>query len=242
MTTTSMNGRLCNQIIRNLAVSLIAEKNNLHVDYCNKELIEKIGIYLFNGEYTYDNTIILDDNNYFNIYNCDKIISNLNPNDSFLQTKDIIHLLYNYLHTDKIQQNIIYKNSFNNRYNNNNDLCIHIRLTDVEKYNPGLDYYMKTIKMVDYNNLYITTDDKSHNIIQTIIQYYPNTIIIEFDEIKTIQFASTCKNIILSHGTFSSVIGYLSFYSTIYYPEYEKDKLWHGDLFSINNWIKCCVK
>jgi hypothetical protein len=34
-TTTYSNGRLCNQIIRNLAVSFIAEKNNLKVEYSN---------------------------------------------------------------------------------------------------------------------------------------------------------------------------------------------------------------
>jgi hypothetical protein len=31
-TTTATNGRLCNQIIRNLAVSLLAEKHDLYVD------------------------------------------------------------------------------------------------------------------------------------------------------------------------------------------------------------------
>jgi hypothetical protein len=44
--TTAKNGRLGNQIIRNLAVSLIAEKHNLKVEYCNKELIQKLGIEL----------------------------------------------------------------------------------------------------------------------------------------------------------------------------------------------------
>lgn len=242
MTTTFPIGRLCNQIIRNLAISLIAKKHNLHVDYCNKELIEKLGINLFCGEYIHNNSIVLNDNNFFDIYNCKPLMSNLYHETNFFQTKEIINFLYNFLHTEEIQQIIIDKNPFIIRYNNNNDLCIHIRLTDVEKYNPGLNYYMKTIKTVDFDNLYIATDDKTHYIIQEIIRQYPNTTLIEFDEIQTIQFASTCKNIILSHGTFSSVIGYLSFYSNVYYPEYEPDKIWYGDCFSINNWIKCSVK
>ena len=70
---------------------------------------------------------------------------------------------------------------------------------------------------------------------------YPNIKLIQCDELKTIQFASTCKNIILSHGSFSAVIGYLSFFSTVYYPEYELNKIWYGDMFSIKNWIKCNV-
>jgi len=36
-TTTQYNGRLCNQIIRNLAVSKIAEKNDLFVEYSSYE-------------------------------------------------------------------------------------------------------------------------------------------------------------------------------------------------------------
>ena len=65
--------------------------------------------------------------------------------------------------------------------------------------------------------------------------------IIDYNEQLTIQFATTCKNIILSHGSFSAIIGYLSFYSTIYYPEYEINKIWFGDMFSIDGWIKCSV-
>jgi hypothetical protein len=61
------------------------------------------------------------------------------------------------------------------------------------------------------------------------------------DEITTFKFASTCKHIILSHGSFSALIGYLSFFSNIYYPEYEANKIWFGDMFSIDNWIKLSI-
>ena len=72
---------------------------------------------------------------------------------------------------------------------------------------------------------------KNHDIIIKLLELYPNAILINFDEIPTIQFASTCTNIILSHGTFSTVI-----YSNIYYSEYEIDT------FSIDNWIKVKYK
>ena len=42
--TTLRNGRLGNIIIRNLAVSLIAQKHNLFVDYAANNLIEQLGI------------------------------------------------------------------------------------------------------------------------------------------------------------------------------------------------------
>jgi len=28
------------------------------------------------------------------------------------------------------------------------------------------------------------------------------------------------------------------FFSDIHYPEFEPGKIWHGDIFSINGWIK----
>ena len=243
MTTVVQKGRLGNQIIRNLAVSLIAEIYDLYVNYYDKELIETLGIDLFCGKNNYNKHIFLNDNNYFSVYNSGNLDSNLilTSDDSFFQTKDITHLLYNYLHTDKIKTNIIHKNPFYQRYDANNDLFIHIRLTDIAHLNPGIHYYLKTIQTIDFEKLYLSTDDPTHCIIQEIITNYPNSKIIHYDEIKTIQFGSTCKNIILSHGSFSAVIGYLSFFSNINYPEYEPTKIWYGDMFSINNWVKHSV-
>jgi len=242
MTSTNQIGRLGNQIIRNLAVSLIAEKHNLKVNYCNEDLIIKLGINLKSGSNTYTSIKNLTDDNYFSIYNCDNLNYNLDPNNSFFQTKEITNFLYNYLHTDIIKSNIIENNTFKERYNKNNDLFIHIRLTDAEKWNPGITYYINTIKIINFNNIYISTDDKNHNIVTKLLQLYPTSNLINYNEITTFQFGSTCKHIILSHGTFSALIGYLAFFSNIYYPEYELNKLWYGDIFSINNWNKISIK
>ena len=242
MTSTGNNGRLGNQIIRNLAVSLIAEKFNLKVNYYNKDLINKIGIELFSGSKTYKCINLLTDDNYFSIYNCNNLNYNLQPNKNYFQTKEITNFIYNYLHTDKIKSNIIINNPYKERYNKNTDLFIHIRLTDVAHLNPGITYYKNAINNINFDKLYISTDDKNHNIIVKLLQLYPCAEIINFDEINTFQFASTCKYIILSHGSFSAVIGYLSFFSDVYYPEYELNKIWYGDMFSIDNWIKLNIK
>ena len=243
ITRTLKNGRLGNQIIRNLAVSLIAEKYNLKVEYCNKNLISQLGIELFTGDDVHLNTIYLTDNNYINIlHGFKKLNFNLNSNDNFFQTKDITNLLYSHLGKDEVKLNIINKNEFKERYNTNNDLFIHVRLDDATKYNPGLNYYLKAITNIEnFDNLYISSDQINHNIISEIIKEYPNATIINKNEIQTIQFASTCKHVILSHGSFSAIIGYLSYYSNVYYPEYEENKIWCGDMCSIDGWIKCDV-
>lgn len=242
MTTVAERGRLGNRIIRNLAVSLLAEKYNLQVNYCDKELINKLGIELYSGNKRHTKTVELTDTNYFLIYNSDNFNYNLYAKDYF-QTKEITNFLYNYLHTDKIMSNIIKTNQFKERYNTNNDLCIHVRLTDATRWNPGSTYYINAIRNVNFDKLYIATDEVNHNIIIKLRELYPSSVLLKCDEITTIQFASTCKHIILSHGSFSALIGYLSFFSNIYYPEYELEKIWYGDMFSINsdNWKKLNV-
>lgn len=234
--TTSNNGRLGNQIIRNLSLSLIAKKHNLKVNYSNKDIIKQLGIKLFSGNNIHNNTQVLNDDNYFYIYNSENLNCNLNPNNNYFQTKEISNFLYNHLYN--VKSKIMKKNPFKHRYKNNNDLFIHVRLSDVAHFNPGIDYYLNTIKIIDYDTIFISTDDPNHNIIKILLQY-PNAYLIQGNEIRTLQFGSTCKHIVLSHGSFSAIIGYLSFYSTVYYPEYEQNKIWYGDMFSINGWIKC---
>lgn len=242
MTTTSNNnGRLGNQIIRNLAVSFIAKKYDLQVNYSSYDLINKLGIPLFSGSNLFEHTIELTDDNYFSVYESDSLRCNLNPNNNFFQTKQITNLLHSYIHSEEIKRNIMVKNPFKERYNNNNDLFIHIRLTDVAWFNPGLTYYINAIKNVQFDNLYISTDEPNHSIVLELLRLNSAAQIIHYDEIQTFQFASTCKHIILSHGSFSAIIGYLSFYSTIYFPEFEEKKIWYGDMFSIDGWIKLGV-
>ena len=57
MTTTRPKGRLGNQIIRNIAVSLVAEKYNLRAKYCSEQLINNLGIKLFSGNMSFRRTI-----------------------------------------------------------------------------------------------------------------------------------------------------------------------------------------
>jgi hypothetical protein len=239
MTSTTLNnGRLGNQIIRNLAVSIIAEKYDLYVNYCNFECIRALGIELFVGKNQYTNIQPLTDNNYFNILSQDQLTDNLNPNDNYFQTKEITQFLYTHLHKEENKRNIIKQNPYKHRYAVNNDLFIHIRLTDVAKFNPGLEYYVKAISNISFDTLYIASDDTTHSIIQELCKIYPTIKIIKGNEIDTIQFGSTCRYIILSHGSFSAIIGYLAFFSTIYYPEYDMNKMWYGDIFSIDAWNK----
>jgi hypothetical protein len=165
---------------------------------------------------------------------------NLNALRGFFQTKEISNLLYRYIQSESVKQRIMSKNPYSARYQNNNDIFIHIRLTDAAQWNPGSPYYLKALTEVikdklDYN-LFISTDQPDHPIIHDMLAVYTQSQLINYDEITTFQFASTCKTVILSHGSFSALIGYLAFFSDVYYPMYEEGKSWYGDMFSIDGW------
>jgi hypothetical protein len=219
-TTIGSRGRLCNQIFRNLAVSLMAERHDLFVTYAYKKQIDKLGIDLYCGQNKYDNKVDLNDEDYFRILNCSHISNNLNPLTSYFQTKEISNFLYKHLNKDNVKTKIMSANPYNSRYNNNNDVFMHIRLGDAALWNPGSKYFLNVIKDLKFDNLYIGTDERTHFIIQDICSLYPNANIIDYNEIETLQFASTCKHIILSHGSYSAIIGYLAFFSVVNYSEY----------------------
>jgi hypothetical protein len=242
ITTTATNGRLGNQIVRNIAMSIVAEKFNLKVVYSSNDLISKLGIELFSGKNEYSTTALLTDNNYFFILNeAEYVRSNLDPNHAYFQTREISKLLYSYMRSEKVMARIIDHNPFKERYNANNDLFVHLRLDDVSRFTPGFHYYSNAIKQIECDNIYISTDEETHPIVKQLCDTYPHIQIIKYDEIGTFQFGSTCRHVILSHGSFSAVIGYMSFFSAVYYPEYESGKMWFGDMFTIDPWKKLSV-
>ena len=242
MTTVAPYGRLGNHFIRDIAISLLAKKHNLHTRYCSHDLIQSLGIDLFCGTEIHKDTQVITDSSYFKFYNSEKLTCNVNPNTtySYLQVKEIIDMIYEHLRVDEVNSKIISYNPFNDRYNNNNDLYVHVRLGDGIHLSPGLVYYINAIKNVEkYDKLYISTESPDHEYIQTLLREFPGAELVPYQEVKTIQFASTCKHIILSHGSFSAMIGYLAFFAeNIYFPEFEKGKMWYGAMFFIPSWKK----
>tara|TARA_R110002072_G_scaffold85281_1_gene193306 strand:+ start:30 stop:776 length:747 start_codon:yes stop_codon:yes gene_type:complete len=219
--TTNNNGRLCNQIIRNLALSILAKKYDLYVEYSNYDNINnKLGIKLFVGNKKYNETVTIKNNNYMNYFNNDiKNNSNFNFMRDYFQNEEITNILHKHLNNN--MNDIIDKNPYKDRYRNNNDIFLHIRLTDAKKWSIGIDYFIHCINSLEYDNIYIGSDNFNDEFIKKLKTLYPSVIFFNNNPIETIQFGSTCKNIILSHGSFSSVIGYLAFFSDVYFMNNE---------------------
>jgi hypothetical protein len=109
------------------------------------------------------------------------------------------------------------------------------------RFNPGIQYYINAIKQVNnYDNIYVSSDSLDHEFVKFIKDNYLNVNVIDYDEVKTIQFGSTCKYIILTDGTFSWTIGCLAFFAeSVFYPEKDINKLWCGDIYKcIKEWTE----
>lgn len=229
-------GRLGNSIIRNLATSLIAEKFDLYVEYKDHEIMKKIGLNLFVGSKKYKNTIRLSDNNYFKILKLNKLESNIDPNNNYFQTKKITHFIHNHLKNN--ERWIIDINPYKNLYNKNNDCFVHIRLRGIEKFNPGFKYYDDIISSVNPSKIYLATDDTriEHDINKKLKEKYKQKLIfMGKDLLKIFHFGSTCKYVILSYGSFSAFIGYISFFSKVYYKKIDEKTAWDYNVKTEHN-------
>jgi hypothetical protein len=231
------HGRFGNLFFINMALHFLSLKFNLNCHYKYYNKFKKLGIYLHKGSKTYDNNITLTDDNFIDIIkNNDTTKSNIIiNNESWFQTKTFANYLKNYFNISFNKNKIIENNIYKNRYNNNNDLFIHVRLGDIENRIDNINkYYENTLSEIKFNIGYISSDNISHSLCQSLIEKY-KLFVVENDEIETIMFATTCNNIVLSGGTFSWLIGFLAFFSkNIFYPNLKN--CWYGDIFQFTCW------
>jgi len=231
---------------------MLAETSDLFVTYSSFDRIhQRLGIPLFVGTHRYPTTRTIRDADFLPLlqslqHSEEPLTENLNANYDYFQTREISNLLYTHLRV--VQSSIRAANSFRERYGQNRDCMVHIRLTDTTHENPGYAYYASTIRSIlsSMDTLYVATDQPSHPMIaQLMTECRPPegaAHLVTLDEVETLQFGSTCKFLVLSNGSYSAVMGWLAFDATeIHYPKY-KSQMWHGDMFSIPSWIEeTCV-
>jgi hypothetical protein len=232
-------GRLGNLFFINMYLSCMSIKYNLKCYYKKYKIFNTLGIYFNKGEKTYYKNCLITEENSLNILKSKSLEPcNLIINQVWFQTKEFCNILKKYFEKEKIRNKIIEKNIFKDRYKNNNDLFIHLRLGDVSEITKekSYNYYEQKINELEYDNGYISSDSINDSLCLELISRF-NLKVVDYDEAKTIMFGSTCDKLILSGGTFSWLIGFLAFFSkNIYYIEFEKK--WYGEIFSFSKWIK----
>lgn len=234
--TNDHRARFGNLFFLNMCLHLFSIKYDLKSSYKYINQFNELGIHFYKGNKIYHKNYLLTDNNFENLLESDATPKNIIiNNDVWFHTNRFCKIIDDYFKKNKIFKKVMNKNYYKDRYNNNNDLFIHVRLGDVENRTKKiLSYFDNTIKSLKFNKGYIASDNINHDICIYLSKKYNLTFINE-NEVRTIMFGSTCNNIILSGGTFSWLIGFLAIKSKkIFYPDIE-DR-WYGDIFNFSNW------
>lgn len=240
MVRINYKGRMGNKIIQYLAASIFCEKFDLKlINYSLDELyfLKKIDGYFPNEKEIIINNnekeIIINNNNYFNYLNKSKIDDNIiYMFDDFFQIYDFFEI-----YEDKIFERF----EINNNEKITDKYIIHIRLGDCKSFNGHLDfeYYENSIiylSKLNINDGYIITDSPNDDIVKKLLDKYNIELYNSNNYINDFIFAMNFNNIILSQGTFSFLIGFLSRADNIICKK-NPDKLWHGDIFK-KSWIR----
>jgi len=228
--------RFGNLFFLNMCLHIFSQKFDLRSTYKYENDFNKLGIYFHKGNQIHKKNILLTDQNFENLLKSDISPRNIIINNNvWFHTNSFCKTIKEYFENNNLFINVRQRNVYRNKYYNNNDLFIHVRLGDVSDKTTCLkNYYIKTIESVKFDRGFISSDSLNHDLCKKLIKKYKLTPI-DKSEVETIMFGSTCKNIILTGGTFSWLIGFLALpTSTIFYPEL-KDR-WFGNIFSFTNW------
>ena len=239
--------RFGNLFFVNMAFHFIALQSDLHISYKYYKQFKELGINFYIGKKKYDNEIYLTEQKCFDLIRKNESIEKnifIDITKFYCQKKHFCLFLKEKFNT-LFSENVRRKNLFKHRYDNNDDVFIHVRLGDLKdtilkdlqknkNQSESNSYYEKALSTMTFGQGYISSDSIDSEFCQSLIKKYKLKVI-DLDEVKTIMFASTCKNLILSGGTFSWMMGFFAFYSeNIYYPK--KKNTWYDDIFVFDNW------
>lgn len=224
MVSIVYSGRLGNNLFQYVAAYIFAKKFNFKI---SSGIVEnKFNLPSLNGVNETNVIIDVDDNNFMSLLNSEKLEKAHYRFIGYYQIKEFI-LEYG----NDIKE--LFKLNFKNTPKD--EVFVAYRIGDISGIRQMLpiEYYQEALKKINPNGGYITSDTPEHpNVLKLIKEF--NLKIYNESPLNTIDFAKNFNSIILSEGSFSWWIGFLSKAENIYYND--RPRFWHGNMFVIPEW------
>ena len=234
------SARLGNKFFMNMAISFLSKKYKHRAEYAMESELNRLGIDFHkesNPNLMDEPFVEINDTNFVNYIQGPETVLAINfQKDTYCQTSEFCHMLRSHFADEALRSKIRLANPWTKRIGNNHDVFIHVRIGDVPHLTPSLSYYEKTLSLITYEKGFIASDSPNHPMIDNLCKKY-GLIKVMDDQVRTIQFGSTCEKLILSHGTYSWLIGFLNFdCKSVQYPKIKTK--WHGDIFVFDDWTQ----
>lgn len=232
MVSLKYDGRLGNNLIQYFVTYFFAKKFNLYHNvnpfFGQSNWGEYFNITIIPQGNKGEEVFYVTDDNFLELYNKETLPLRHYIFVGFFQYKNFLN---------KFREDI--KKILNITYppSNTNQLFIHYRIGDIigDRRMLPIEYYEDAISKMEFNSGYISSDTIEHEFCQILISKYNLIPFNSSSPIEVINFAKNFKNIILSDGTFSWWIGFLSEDSNIICNE--RDYKWFGDIF-LDDWYR----
>jgi hypothetical protein len=224
MVSINYNGRTGNNLFQYVAAYIFAKKFNL-----------KISSYIVDNNFNLpslengiigDTKIDVDDSNFMDLLESNSLELAHYSFVGYYQIKEFIIKYRNEIKS-------LFKLDYDNQ--DSNEVFVAYRIGDLEGLRQMLpiEYYQEALSKLNLKKGYITSDSPDHpNVINLMREF--NLEIYDASPLDTINFAKNFNNLVLSEGSFSWWMGFLSKAENIYYNE--RSRFWHGDMFVIPEW------
>jgi len=225
MISITYAGRLGNNLFQYAAAYIFAKKFNFKI---SSDIVENIfDLPSLAGDATSNNIINVNDDNFMLLLESKLLEPAHYRFVGYYQNKDFILKYANEIKS-------LFKLNFTDI--SKDEVFVAYRIGDIENLRQmiPIEYYRKALQNINAKSGYITSDTLDHpNVIQLANEF--NLKLYNNSPLEIINFAKNFNNLVLSEGSFSWWMGFLSNAKNIYYNE--RPRFWHGNMFVLPDWI-----